>query len=132
LRYIIDTHVLLWWLSGNNLKLSKKVREILKAKKAPVHLSDISLWEISMLHSLKRISLDRPLSEWLSLATSPPTIQLERITPSIASMVSELPLSFTHDPADRIIVATAKYLNATLITADNMIHRSKLVSVMKP
>jgi PIN domain nuclease of toxin-antitoxin system len=112
--------------------LSKKVREILKAKKAPVHLSDISLWEISMLHSLKRISLDRPLSEWLSLATSPPTIQLERITPSIASMVSELPLSFTHDPADRIIVATAKYLNATLITADNMIHRSKLVSVMKP
>ena len=90
-------------------------------------MSDITLWEIATLVSLGRIHLHLPLQEWLEKATVPPLVQRVPITPAIAAEVAQLPDSFHRDPADRIIVSSARVLGATLLTQDDRIIESGLV-----
>ena len=93
-------------------------------------MSDISLWEVAMLHSLDRIRLALPLREWLSKAVAPPLVRRQGISPAIATEVAALPDSFHGDPADRIILATARVLGATLLTQDQRIVDAGLVDTL--
>ena len=119
---LLDTHVLLWWL-GNRDRLSVGQRHLLDSADAdtPLLVSDISLWEVAMLHSLRRIRLSIPLREWLEKAVAPPLVRRQGVSPAIAAEVASLPDSFHRDPADRILVATARVLGATLLTRDRRI-----------
>jgi PIN domain nuclease of toxin-antitoxin system len=128
---LVDTHVFLWWFAENP-RLSLKIRRLLDSASAdePVLLCDISLWEIANLHSRGRIELDRPLREWLEMATAGPRIAVQGITAAVAATVAGLPSTFHRDPADRIIVATAMVLGAELATLDRRIKGSRLVPVI--
>lgn len=128
---LLDTHVLIWWLQGEG-PLSTAQRRVLEAADAdsPLRISDISLWEIAILHSLQRIRLALPLREWLAKAVAPPLIRRHGISPAITSEVAALPGSFHGDPADRIIVATARVVGATLLTHDRHILNSGLVATL--
>ena len=70
---LLDTHVLIWWLNDRT-RLSPRQRDVVEAATgdAPVHVSDISLWEVAMLQSLGRIRLALPLRVWLDKAVAPP------------------------------------------------------------
>ena len=131
MRLLLDTHVLLWWLDNSD-RLSAGQREALDraGEKSPLLVSDISLWEVSMLHNLDRIRLAMPLREWLSKAVAPPLVKTQGITPAIATEGAALPDSFHRDPADRIIVATARVLGATLLTQDRRIVEAGLVDTL--
>jgi PIN domain nuclease of toxin-antitoxin system len=96
------------------------------------YLSAISLWEVAMLVELTRLSLDLPLADWLSAAAHPRTVRLVSITPVIAAGTATLPSTFHRDPADRIIVATCRNLDAPLLTHDRLIRRSRLVRRWRP
>lgn len=128
---LLDTHVLIWWLQGEG-PLSTAQRRVLEAADAdsPLRISDISLWEIATLHSLQRIRLALPLREWLAKAVAPQLVRRHGISPAIASEVAALPGSFHGDPADRIIVATARVVGATLLTHDRHILNSGLVATL--
>ena len=128
---LLDTHVLLWWLNDRE-RLSSAQREITRAAgaEAPLLVSDISLWEVAMLHSLGRIRLLIPLREWLEKAVAPPLVRRYGISPAIAAEVAGLPASFHRDPADRILVATARVLGATLLTQDRRIIDAALVDTV--
>jgi PIN domain nuclease of toxin-antitoxin system len=121
-KALLDTHVLLHWLA-NHPRLTKAQRAVIKDAGAekPLWLSDISLWEIATLHELGRITLDRPLRDWLEAAAAPPLIQRVGISPAIAAEVAALPSHVHRDPADRIIIATARVLGCTLLTSDRRI-----------
>ena len=131
MRLLLDTHVLLWWLNDSG-RLSSGQREALDraSEKSPLLVSDISLWEVAMLHSLGRIGLALPLRDWLSKAVAPPRVRTQGISPAIATEVAALPDSFHRDPADRIIVATARVLGATLLTQDRRIVDAGLVETL--
>ena len=90
----------------------------------------MSLWEIATLYSLKRITLDLPLRDWFERAVALPVVRRVGITPAIAAEVAALPDSFHRDPGDRIIVATARVLGATLLTQDRRIIDAKLVRTL--
>ncbi len=122
MKALLDTHVLLWWLEDRG-RLSPSHREILEAASptSPLLVSDITLWEIAMLESLGRIRLAIPLREWLEAAVAPPLVRRQGISPAIAAEVARLPDTFHRDPADRILVATARILGATLLTRDDRI-----------
>ncbi len=122
MKPLLDTHVLLWWL-GDRDRLSRDQRRVVGSADAdaPLLVSDISLWEVAMLHSLGRIRLTIPLREWLGKAVAPPLVRRHGISPAIAAEVASLPDSFHRDPADRILVATARVLGATLLTQDRRI-----------
>jgi PIN domain nuclease of toxin-antitoxin system len=93
----------------------------------PLWISDITLWEIATLFRLGRIRLDLPLRDWLESAAAPPLVRRIGISPAIAAEVAVLPDDFPRDPADRIIVSTARTLGATLLTQDERILEANLV-----
>ena len=129
---LLDTHVLIWWLTDMT-QLSAAQREVLKSASpdGPVHVSDISLWEVATLRSLGRIRLALPLRDWLDKAVAPPLVRRQAISPAVAAEVAALPDSFHRDPADRIIVATARILGATLLTRDHRIVAAGLTATIR-
>jgi PIN domain nuclease of toxin-antitoxin system len=131
MKALLDTHVLLWWLSENP-HLSAAQAAILEAADAenPLWVSEITLWEIATLYSLGRIEIHLPLRDWFQQAISPPLIRTCGITPAIAAEVAHLPDSFHRDPADRVLVATARVLSATLLTQDRRIQDANLVPTL--
>jgi len=121
-KALLDTHVLLRWLADRP-RLSKRQRAVIDKAGAdnPLWLSDISLWEIATLSELGRIELDRPLRDWMEAAAAPPLVQRVGISPAIAAEVAALPSHVHRDPADRIIIATARVLGCALLTSDQRI-----------
>jgi len=132
LKPLLDTHILLWWLRQDP-RLPESYLAVFEKADAerPLWLSEISLWEIATLYSLGRIELRLPLHEWLEKATSPPLVRRVGLSPAIAAEVAVLPDSFHRDPADRIIVATARVLGATLLTQDRAIREARIVPVLE-
>ncbi len=131
MKALLDTHILLWWL-GDRDRLSQDQWKVISAADAetPLQVSDISLWEIATLHSLGRIRLKIPLREWLEMAVAPPLVRLHGISPAVATELTSLPDSFHRDPADRILVATARIIGATLLTRDRKISEAGLVDTL--
>ncbi len=125
--FLLDTHILLWW-HGDRGRLSRSQQDAIAAADgdSPLLVSDISLWEVAMLHSLGRVRLTIPLREWLEKAVAPPLVRRQGISPAVAAEVASLPDSFHRDPADRILVATARVLGATLLTRDRRIVEAEL------
>jgi PIN domain nuclease of toxin-antitoxin system len=86
-----------------------------------LRVSTISVWEVGMLEAKGRIKLPISCGEWVDQALDAPGIALASISPAIALASSRLPGHFHGDPADRILVATARFLQADLLTRDRQI-----------
>ncbi|MBY0277611.1 type II toxin-antitoxin system VapC family toxin [Candidatus Binatia bacterium] len=132
MKLLLDTHVWWWWVTGEQgLSVAQKRLLAKVDPENPVHVSDISLWEVATLASLGRLSLDIPLRDWLEAAASRPLVERLPISPAVAAEVAALPDSFHRDPADRIIVATARIHDATLLTRDRRITDAELVATVR-
>ena len=95
-------------------------------------LSDFSLWEIATLVSLGRLTLDRPLDRWLLLAVRPAVVRIVPVSVAVAVELEGIPATFHRDPADRVIVATARALSLPVLTRDRKIIDSGLVTIWAP
>ena len=116
---VVDTHVLIWLLSkSRNLGVQARAGIRKAAAANSLHVSAITPWEIAMLISKGRLRLERDVGEWMDKALALPGIKLEPLSPAIAVASTRLPGTLNQDPADRIIVATARHLALPLITAD--------------
>jgi PIN domain nuclease of toxin-antitoxin system len=125
---LLDTHALVWWVDGSKKLARAQSRAIERAASAgTLFLSEISFWEIAMLVEAGKLRLREPLDEWLERAAAAPAVQRIGITPVLAREVVSLSTTRGWDPADRIIVATARVLGASLVTNDVRIISSKLV-----
>jgi len=135
-KLLLDTHVWIWLTSGNTI-LSPMARKAIDRAKDQEHLliSPISVWEISMLVERKRIALDRDLADWLNQWIESPGILTADFSFQVALLSNRLPGILHGDPADRILIATAHYENAVLVTADekNLSYgRDSFISVYNP
>ncbi|MDR3410301.1 MAG: type II toxin-antitoxin system VapC family toxin [Formivibrio sp.] len=117
---LLDTHVLVWLMFGE-AKLGKKTAKAinLAARGNRLVVSAITPWEIGVLVAKKRIDLHQDAMQWVRTAISLPGMKLSALEPEIAVASTCLPFEMHADPADRILVATARYLGATLVTADH-------------
>ncbi|NQT91495.1 MAG: type II toxin-antitoxin system VapC family toxin [Lentisphaerae bacterium] len=106
-------------------KLSSKVKAVLSSPKKydEILLSAISPWEFSKLLEKDRIGISCNPEEWIAEALEMPKLRLVPLTPTIAYRSTSLPQPFNDDPADQIIVATAREENATVLTKDKAIRR---------
>lgn len=122
MRYLFDTHVWIWW-NMNPQKLSGRVRTLISspARYDELLISAISLWEFAKLLEKRRLAISCDPEEWLSEALQMPKLRLVPLSPSVAYRSTILPKPFHDDPADQIIVATAREENATILTADERI-----------
>lgn len=116
---LLDTHVLVWLLAGSERLGPIARKRIQQASQADqLQLSAISPWELAMLVSKGRLALDRDVGDWLRDALTLSAIRVAPLSPDVAVASTRLPGDLHGDPADRIIVATARQLGATLVTAD--------------
>lgn len=132
-RPLLDTHAWVWWISGDP-RLAVREREVLDSlspSERPV-LADISLWEVATLVERGRLELDMDLERWLAIASAPATVELARVTPAVAAEVARLPERFQRDPADRLIVATARVRKLSVLTRDRKISGARMVPLWRP
>ena len=119
----LDTHALVWWVSDPQ-RLAPKARKAIEAAvKAgdDLAVSSISAWEISMLVAAGRLELTMDVDSWITRVESFPGLTFVPVDNRVALLAANLD-GFPHrDPADRIIVATALGLGASLVTADERI-----------
>jgi len=116
---ILDTHSLVWLVS-NPEKLSKKASGYLdrQIKKGEILVSSISVWEIYLLVKKGRLELSMDVGAWLGKVEQLAFLQFVPIDNTIAANSVMLPGDLHEDPADRMIVATAREYGAKLVTSD--------------
>lgn len=120
MKYLLDTHVWLWMMDSPQ-NVPKKVYQVLAQEPVPMGISVITLWETAKLVEKRRIALALPVSDWLHNALESGFVRKIHLDEHIAIEATQLPGEFHRDPADQIIVATARVHNLTLITADRKI-----------
>jgi PIN domain nuclease of toxin-antitoxin system len=130
---LLDTHTWIWWVDGNTRLSPRTLKRLdgFPADRRP-RLSAISLWEAATLVSLGRLELRASFDAWIGRATASTTVEILPITAEIAVEVARLPEAFRRDPADRVIVATARVHQLAVATADRVIQDSKLVRIWRP
>jgi len=116
---LLDTHVLVWLLE-DSARISGQTYALIEqaADQDQLFVSAITPWEIAMLVAKGRLRLARDVADWLATALALPGIHLEPLSPAIAVASTRLPWQVHPDPADRILLATARHLDATLLSAD--------------
>ena len=117
---ILDTHIWIWWVSKSSRLTQNHRQHIKQYSSQGLGISVISCWEVAKLVEKNRLDLAISVDRWLEKALTYPNIQLLDLTVPIIVQSTKLE-GFHNDPADQIIVATAKVYNCPLLTADNKI-----------
>lgn len=84
-------------------------------------VSTISIWEVGLLVERGRLTLERSLDSWLDLSFTGWAMQTVELSREIAVEASRLPGDIHRDPADRILAATARVEDLTLLTRDKQL-----------
>ena len=132
ISYLLDTHILLWWrmdfqrLTG----AQAQILDELEMQGQPAGLSAISLRELAQMIHRGRAIVEMQLNAWLDSIDSHPLLTIFPLTAKIAAESVSLGDDFPNDPADQIIVATARCHDLTLITADERIRKWGKVRVV--
>ena len=119
---LLDTHAAVWITEDQ--PIAKGAVEALDAAyraRSTIFVSAISAWEIGMLVSRNRLGLATRPERWFQRLLAIPGVRLADLSPDILIASSFLPGEPPRDPADRIILATARDLGATLITRDRLL-----------
>lgn len=117
---ILDTHIWVWLLNGDEDQLSHEGLEAIAdaSESGQIGVCAISVWEVGMLEAKGRMRLSKGCLDWVRDALAAPGIRLLELSPEIAVESSRLPGEIHGDPADRMLAATARILNGTLVTKD--------------
>jgi len=119
---LLDTHAWVWWVTQDQRLSSRAAAAIRRAARSEdLWISLISVWEVAKKVEKQQLALDRPLDRWLDQAVSSPGLGVWEMTRPILVESCELPPPFHGDPADQIIVATARRHEAVVVTKDDRI-----------
>ncbi len=126
---VLDTHVLVWWVSGLN-KLSPSAAKIIARHQSldrSILVSSITAWEIALLVEKGRLTLNMDVEAWLAEVGRIPAVAFVPVDNVVCVKSTCLPGEFHKDPADRMIVALARQGSYPLVTADEKILEYKHV-----
>jgi PIN domain nuclease of toxin-antitoxin system len=117
---VLDTHAWKMLVDGDRFA-ARVLRRIDAAAKADaLYIAAVTVWELSMLVSRGALRLNAPTLQWITDAVHASRVAVFPLEPAVAVDAAELS-PFHGDPADRMIVATARRLAATLVTRDSRI-----------
>ena len=119
---LLDTHVWIWLADGVADRLSSACVALLREAHADARLyvSPISVWEVARLVRKRRVGLTQDLRAWVGRAFTE-GIRFAQLTPDMALDSGLLPDVPPRDPADQMLIATARALGAALVTRDSEI-----------
>jgi PIN domain nuclease of toxin-antitoxin system len=118
---VLDTHIWIWWVH-DDAQLPSNYKSYIQAHELTgLGISIISCWEVAKLVQVGRLTLPIAVREWLDQAMNYPGVRVLELTPDIIVDSTQLPGSFHRDPADQLIVATARGYDCPIVTIDRKI-----------
>jgi PIN domain nuclease of toxin-antitoxin system len=118
---VLDTHIWIWWVHGDPQLTEIQTKFLEEHEGDGLGVSIISCWEVAKLVERGRLDLPCQVSAWLDQALRYPGIELLDLTTPIVVDSTQLPSGFHNDPADQMIVSTARIFGCPLLTADQKI-----------
>jgi PIN domain nuclease of toxin-antitoxin system len=126
---VLDTHTWVWWVHRDKSLLPEHQAFVQAHVVQGLGVSIFSCWEVAKLDLLGRVQLPYPINAWLQFALAEPGIKLLDLTPAIVVEANHLPGDFHRDPADQLIVATARVHGCPLVTQDGKIRQYPHVQI---
>lgn len=119
-RLLLDTHVWIWLMEGAADEMAPSVVERVRGASGRGRLlvSAISVWEVAMLQAKGRLRLAMEVEEWVRRGLGAPGVRLADLSPEVLMESTRLPGTVHGDPADRMLIATARRTGAALVTRD--------------
>lgn len=115
---LLDTQLWIWWTTAGG-KLSPFHNQYIETHVPDgLAMSAFTVWEVALLEKKGRVDLGAPVAEWAREVVRLPVVHLIPLVPELLIDSVQLPEPFHPDPADRIIVATARHLGCPLLTTD--------------
>ena len=127
---VLDTHIWVWWVHEEGDLTETQAEAIAANETSVIGVSAISCWEIAKLVEYQRLELPCSLRDWFEQALSYPGVRLLELSPEIAIKSTQLPGTFHRDPADQIIVATARGHGCPLVTSDSKLLKYSYVETI--
>ena len=117
---LLDTHAWIWTLEGDVKRIGRRTRSLLEraAARDEVRISPVSVFEVCALHAAGRLRLPVPLEQWVHGAMEPAGVRLAPLSLDAAVDAGGIGRSLVPDPLDRLIAATARQMDAVLVTSD--------------
>jgi len=117
---LLDTHAWIWSVAGDTRRVGRRARQLIACAEAQdaIRISSATVFEVAALHTAGRLSLARPPEQWVREALGVAGIRLAPLSADIALDAGIIPRTALADPLDRLLVATARQLDATFLTAD--------------
>lgn len=117
---LLDTHVWIWTVEGDDKRLGRRSRRLLTTfeTRGGIRVSPVSVFEIVALHTLGRLRLTRPPERWIREALEGTEMRVAELSADVAIDAGQIPREALADPLDRLLVASARQLDAVLMTAD--------------
>ncbi|RLA69197.1 MAG: PIN domain nuclease [Epsilonproteobacteria bacterium] len=123
-KYLLDTHIFLWWLSDAD-KLERKVFDIISDTSNKIYVSSASIWEIAIKEALGKLEVNADLDSAIE-ANGFIELKISAICANATKKLEQI----HRDPFDRILIAQAINGDMTLITVDGYIVQYKSVKVL--
>jgi len=121
MKYLLDTHTFLWYF-WDSKDLSACASNIIEDNAVQKYISIVSLWEFSIKYSMGKLTFDGGLTQLWNMLLQNGFVILPITQPQLEALISELPLHH-RDPFDRLITATAKAEELTIVTIDENIQK---------
>jgi PIN domain nuclease of toxin-antitoxin system len=120
---LLDTHVWLWSVEGDTRRVGRRTRRLLSRAESQdaIRISPATMLELTALHTLGRVRLARPPEQWIRDSLEAARVHIAELAPAIAIDAGHIPRTSLADPIDRLLVATARRLEATFLTSDERI-----------
>lgn len=118
---LLDTHIWVWWINDSTRLKPATLRYLDALPPSDVAVSVISCWEVAKLVEKERLELPAPLDDWFQQAIQTAGIRVIPLDIELIQDACQLPQPFHNDPADQLIVATARTKNLELLTVDQKI-----------
>lgn len=120
---LLDTHVWVWSAQGDARRIGRRTRRLLSRAESQdaVRVSPATLFEFTALVTLGRLRLTRRPDEWIRESLETGGMRIAEFSPAVAIDAGHIPRASLADPLDRILVATARHIEATFLTSDERI-----------
>ncbi len=117
---LLDTHAWIWIVEGDVRRVGRRARRLLSQAESrdAVRISSATVFEVVALHTAGRLRLARPPEQWIRDALEAEGVRLAPLSADIALDAGAVPRAALADPLDRLLVATARQLDATFVTSD--------------
>ncbi|MBR4825952.1 MAG: type II toxin-antitoxin system VapC family toxin [Spirochaetaceae bacterium] len=123
MKILCDTHIIIWYLTGDN-RLSQKARELIDDERNTIYFSIVSIWEVSIKHNRKPDKLTLSAQEFTNFCDEQGFIEYplnQQHIFMIDTLTRPANAPEHHDPFDRLLISQAKSDGLTFITHDSLI-----------